>query len=308
MARIEELSDQNTDPVTAQTNPDTPFPIPRKSTIQDGSTTPSIPPIMDSVRSHSADEIVQMMKKTPLFMTNLDEGGGGEDDEENIQLEALRALQYEGTRAEIALGFKERGNEMVAEKRWKDAKEFYTKGILALKAPENTDTQSVNSIEESDKQQERQIEEACFINRALCNLELRTFLPPSISQPHPPTNPTQKENYRSTLHDTAQTLHLSPQNPKAHYRSSLALLHLSRHTEALDTCTRGLALTNPFLESTNTSKRPSAEHSAFLTLRTRILSSQSAAEAKETTRINEQERKKKEQLTLAAAIRARGIK
>ncbi|KAL8931886.1 MAG: hypothetical protein Q9211_006666, partial [Gyalolechia sp. 1 TL-2023] len=59
-------------------------------------------------------------------------------DEENIQVEALRALQYEGTRAEIAQGFKERGNEMVAEKRWKDAKEYYTKGLLALKAPKET--------------------------------------------------------------------------------------------------------------------------------------------------------------------------
>ena len=47
-------------------------------------------------------------------------------------LEAIKALQHEGTKAEVAQGFKERGNEMVAEKQWKDAKEFYTKGIAVL--------------------------------------------------------------------------------------------------------------------------------------------------------------------------------
>lgn len=90
--------------------------------------------------------------------------------EENIQLEALRALQYEGTRAEVALGFKERGNESVAEKRWKDAKEFYTKGILALKAPSQDD-----EADAAEKEKEKKVEEACYINRAFCNLELRRF-------------------------------------------------------------------------------------------------------------------------------------
>ncbi|KAL8994482.1 MAG: hypothetical protein Q9188_007053, partial [Gyalolechia gomerana] len=127
---------------------------------------------MDSVQSHSTDELVRMMKKIPLFMTNLDEAGGTDGEEENIQIEALRALQYEGTRAEIALGFKERGNEMVAEKRWKDAKEFYTKGILALKAPMDTDTNATEDDEEAEILKEKQVEEACYVNRSLCNLEL----------------------------------------------------------------------------------------------------------------------------------------
>ncbi|KAL8819354.1 MAG: hypothetical protein Q9223_002190, partial [Gallowayella weberi] len=134
MSRKEELPTSSN---SVSPPPDTPFPLPQKPTDRDASstTTPSLPPVMDSVRSHTAEEIVQMMKKTPLFMTNLEEApvGDGEAPEENVQLEALRALQYEGTRAEVALGFKERGNEMVAEKRWKDAKEFYTKGIAALK-------------------------------------------------------------------------------------------------------------------------------------------------------------------------------
>ena len=77
---------------------------------------------------------------------------------------------------------------MVAEKRWKDAKEFYTKGILALKKkPEQREGQSISSNtgddteQEKEREKERKIEEACYVNRALCNLELGTS---PISQIH----------------------------------------------------------------------------------------------------------------------------
>ncbi|KAL9579361.1 MAG: hypothetical protein Q9203_006731, partial [Teloschistes exilis] len=174
MARIEELDDGS--PVSNTAPPpstaETPFPLRPKPIEQDVTTTPSLPPAMDSVRSHTADEIVQMMKKTPLFMTDL--ADAADDQEENIELEAFKALQYEGTRAEIALGFKERGNEMVAEKRWGDAKEFYTKGIAALKAAPAAQVESPVSEDEQNKEREkeRKVEEACYVNRALCNLEL----------------------------------------------------------------------------------------------------------------------------------------
>lgn len=59
---------------TAQ--PLVPFPLPPKS--QDaGINLPSMPPQMESVRSHTADEIVGMMNKTPLFMTSLEDAGNG---------------------------------------------------------------------------------------------------------------------------------------------------------------------------------------------------------------------------------------
>ncbi len=68
---------------------------------------------------------------------------------------------------------------MVAEKRWKDAKEFYTKGILALKkTSEQQEGQSISKntgeepAQEKEKEKERKTEEACYVNRALCNLEL----------------------------------------------------------------------------------------------------------------------------------------
>ncbi|KAL8676395.1 MAG: hypothetical protein Q9224_007292, partial [Gallowayella concinna] len=276
-------------------------------------TTPSLPPVMDSVRSHTADEIVQMMKRTPLFMTNLQETPTGDDEaaEENIQLEALRALQYEGTRAEVALGFKERGNEMVAEKRWKDAKEFYTKGIVALKqTPKQSeepvtseDAERVREGEEEEREKEKKIEEACYVNRALCNLELK--------------------NYRSTLTDTSHTLHLFPQNTKAHYRSSLALSALTRYPEALDTITRGLALTSlPNTTTNNTSSSSSnpphqqqqnifpssAKHQAFRTLYSRISALKTAHDRKEAQRFTRAAQQKKEHEDLNAALAVRGIK
>ncbi|KAL8894088.1 MAG: hypothetical protein Q9192_004629, partial [Flavoplaca navasiana] len=305
MSRIEELPDSFNSSHTLPPSAETPFPIPAKSDTQNATsaTTPALPPAMDSVRSYSADEIVNMMKRTPLFMTEVDDlGGDGGAPSENIELEALRALQYEGTKAEIALGFKDRGNEMVGEKRWGDAREFYTKGIAALKRDSEAQTQGKGGDEggaekeghgeEEEREKERKIEEACYVNRALCNLELK--------------------NYRSTLHDTSHTLTLSPTNTKAHYRSTLALLALNNHTLALDTCDRGLALTSPspspsFPNSTSTIKQ-SAEHTAFQTLKSRILSAKHSADEQEKARTAAEQKKQKEQLTLNAAIAARGIK
>ena len=48
----------------------TPFPV-DASRLERNGTTPALPPHMASVRSHTADEVVQMMNRTPLFMTSL---------------------------------------------------------------------------------------------------------------------------------------------------------------------------------------------------------------------------------------------
>lgn len=98
----------------------------------------------------------------------------------------MRALQYEGTPAENAQNFKTQGNEMTKAKRWKDGQEFYTKGIAVLKqgrlsATKSSDRASIAPIQETDSekraelQAEQQVEEACYVNRALCNLELSTL-------------------------------------------------------------------------------------------------------------------------------------
>ena len=110
----------------------------------------------------------------------------------------MRALQYEGTRAEIAQNFREQGNEMARAKRWKDGKEYYTKGLAALKQPQSISPPAEDGEypttqvlkPETEAKKEKEIEEACYINRALCNLELRTF-PPSLGIPsNSPNTPT----------------------------------------------------------------------------------------------------------------------
>ncbi len=53
----------------------TPSPVKSNGERRHGTTTPSLPPQMASVRSHTTDEIMQMMSKTPLFMTSLDDAG-----------------------------------------------------------------------------------------------------------------------------------------------------------------------------------------------------------------------------------------
>jgi len=136
-----------------------------------------MPQVMADVKKLSVDELVKEMNRMPLFMTSLDEtdGEGGE----NVALEALKALAYEGTRAEIAENFRQQGNECARAKQWTDAKEFYTKAIAALKGPHGTrdpDAEGPGVIEvELDEEEEAKkeivIEEACYVNRALCNLE-----------------------------------------------------------------------------------------------------------------------------------------
>jgi len=86
-------------------------------------------------------------------------------------LDAIRALQYEGTKVEIAQVFKEQGNEMVKDKKWGDAKEFYTKAIAVL--TDKSEAKWEKGADPGlDAKKEKELEEQCFTNRALCNLEL----------------------------------------------------------------------------------------------------------------------------------------
>jgi small subunit ribosomal protein S7e len=59
---------------------------------------------------------------------------------------------------EVAQNFKEQGNEYFRGKKYREALGFYTQGVDAK--PDNT-----------------RVKEALLLNRAACNLELRTSLP-----------------------------------------------------------------------------------------------------------------------------------
>lgn len=179
---------------TAMLNSVSPFPAKASSTPTSTDPSAPMPPAMANTKQYTTDELLAELNRTPLFMTSL-------DSEENVDLEALKALAYEGTKAEVAGNFREQGNECAKLKQWKDAREYYDKALAVLKhgVPKalesgdgsaemdlgnNKDAVDDKAIdadvgneeevdEEAEKKKEKDIEEASYVNRALCNLELR---------------------------------------------------------------------------------------------------------------------------------------
>lgn len=147
----------------------------------------------------TVDEVVKEMKKLPFFMTELDE----EAEVDNEHIDALKALVYEGEPDEIALNFKNQGKDCYKAKKFHDAIAFYTK---ALEVKSGVDD----------------IEVACYVNRAACNLELK--------------------NYRKCINDCRLALARSPRNIKAVYRSARAYLAVDRIDEAIDIANYGLSI------------------------------------------------------------------
>ncbi|KAF1848503.1 TPR repeat protein-like protein [Cucurbitaria berberidis CBS 394.84] len=238
-----------------------------------------MPPAMAEVKSQSVDELLKEMNRMPLFMTQLDEtdGEGGE----NLALEALKAMAYEGTRAEVAENFRQQGNECARAKQWVDAKEFYNKAIAALKGPQNhrdpdaagPDVIEVELDEEEEAKKEKVIEEACYVNRALCNLE--------------------KKNYRSCILDCAATLRVNPSNIKAFYRSGTACLALDKLLEATWACGRGLAI--------------DSNNAPLIALHTKIAARKAYIESVEKARRAREEKAASERATLNLALKSRNI-
>ncbi|KIW80790.1 hypothetical protein Z517_07407 [Fonsecaea pedrosoi CBS 271.37] len=266
MSQIEELPDDFDEHVSLN---DAPKNLPSIEELYDQHISAS-GPSQNQMSSKSFEEIVQDMSKTPLFMNSLDEATT--DDGENIMLEAIKALQNEGTKAEVAQGFKERGNEMVAEKKWKDAREFYTKGLAVL-TTKDEDKWDKPEDETAEETLRVLLHEQLLVNRARCNLELR--------------------NYRSTIQDSAAALRINPANIKAHYRSASALLALDKVLEALDVASRGFKL-----DPTNT---------ALKKLLDQIRSRMAVKEAEDRRRLAELRRKQQEKAALDAALKARKI-
>ncbi|KAF3045217.1 hypothetical protein E8E12_010804 [Didymella heteroderae] len=242
---------------------------------------PEMPPAMAEIKQQSAEEVLAEMNRMPLFMTTLDEtdGEGGE----NPLLEAMKALAYEGTRYEVAENFRQQGNDCARAKQWNDAKEFYDKAIAALKGPQRkpdpeADAKGGQVIEveldeEEEAKKEKVVEEASYVNRALCNLE--------------------KKNYRSCINDCASTLRLNPSNIKAYYRSGTACLALDKLAEAKDACEFGLKL-----DPSNAPMKALAEK----------IEKRSAYIAKvESDRKAREDKIKSEKATLDLALKARNV-
>ncbi|MCJ1355018.1 MAG: hypothetical protein MMC33_005009 [Icmadophila ericetorum] len=192
--------------------------------------TPALPLGLATVSSASVDEVTAELKKSPFFATS-----AADIDPDNPEYEAFRALQYEGTRLEIAEGFRENGNEMARAKKWADGKEYYTKALEVLKKGgpgQDIDGKELEGIDrEKEINMEKECEEKCLVNRALCHLELK--------------------NYRSCNLDCQSALLLSPSNIKAHYRLAQAQLALKTLSSALAAAQSGLSLdpTNTLLKT-----------------------------------------------------------
>ncbi|KAF7317097.1 hypothetical protein HMN09_00444400 [Mycena chlorophos] len=142
------------------------------------------------------EETMADLDTVPLFMKSLPD-----EPADDPMIAALQSIAYEGTPDEIALNFKDQGNEYFKGKRHREALGFYTQGIDA-------------------KPTDVALREALLCNRAACNLELK--------------------NYGTVLRDCSQALSLNPRSSKAFYRSASALLSLDRVDEALDCCDRCL--------------------------------------------------------------------
>ena len=162
-----------------------------------GPNDPALPSQLSEFKDKSTDEVFAELNKMPFFMTKLDESG------ENTELEALKALAYEGEPHEVAENFKNQGNDLYKVKRFKDARELYTKGVDVICG--------------NDK-----INEALFANRAACELELK--------------------NYRRCINDCKMALSINPKNLKCYFRMGKAFLSLDKLEEAQEAADFGLKI------------------------------------------------------------------
>lgn len=152
---------------------------------------PELPPQLSDLARKTPEEVMDELNRLPLFMSQLDEtdGEGGE----NMGLEALKSLAYDGEPDEVATNFKNQGNDCFKFKQYKNAIQYYTQ---ALDVECGVDSINV----------------ALYVNRAACNLELK--------------------NYRRCIEDCKKALLLDESNVKACYRAGKAFLAVERYEDA----------------------------------------------------------------------------
>ena len=250
---------------------------------------PDLPPDMAALKDQSVDEIARDLKRAPIFMTSLDDAPA---DEPNDDLEAIKALMYDGTRLENAENFREQGNEFARARKWADGKEHYTKGLAALRV-ERKDG-DVGEAEENGK--ETALKAVLLVNRALCHLELRTSARFDCHAALLSGALLIRDlgNYRSCTLDCRAALEIDPQNTKAYYRSAAAFLALDKLDEATAACEAGLLV--------------DASNAALLELKAKVNAKVETQTAAVRRRAQETEQKHKEAAALASALKARKIR
>ncbi|KAJ1964883.1 HSP70/90 co-chaperone [Dipsacomyces acuminosporus] len=151
-----------------------------------------------ATRNMDSASIEKELNKIPLFMQHLPDS-----EEENVAIEALKSLAYDGPPEEIAENFKDQGNECFKAGKYAEAADFYTKGL----EPEHDN---------------RDLKVSLLTNRAAANLHLH--------------------NYGRVLRDCSEALRLKPETPKALFRSAKACLALAKFEEAVECCRWGLGM------------------------------------------------------------------
>ena len=142
----------------------------------------------------------EQLNETPFFMTKLPD-----NIEDNVKLQALQALLYDGTPEENAANFKDQGNEAfkIGRSGYKDALVFYTKGI-------NQGPDDVLLMAQ------------LYNNRSAVQLAVK--------------------NYGFAVRDAVLSISLDQSNVKAFWRASKASLALLKCAEAETFCKKGLEL------------------------------------------------------------------
>lgn len=196
------MSDANTTPVPASENkPQEHISEWERRRYVPKAGEPALPPQLAEYSNKTTDEVIEELNRLPFFMTKLDESDG--EGGENINLEALKSLAYEGDPDEIATNFKNQGNNCYKFKKYKDAIIFYTKGLeVDCRVPA--------------------IDSALYLNRAACNLELK--------------------NYRRCIEDCKKVLMIDEKNIKACFRSGRAFFAIEKFDEAIKILEYGLSV------------------------------------------------------------------
>lgn len=142
----------------------------------------------------------EQLNETPFFMTQLPENM-----EDNVKLQALQALLYDGTAEENAANFKDQGNEAFKRGRpgYQDALVFYTKGI-------------------DQKPNDPLLIAQLYNNRAAVHLALK--------------------NFGFAARDAALSISSDQSNVKAFWRAAKASLALEKIPEAIKFCSKGLEI------------------------------------------------------------------
>lgn len=155
--------------------------------------------------------------KHPLFAEDT------EDLEGHPLTEAFRVLREEDkTLVELALLYKEEGNDWVkknTKKSFSEAYDRYSHAITFLDKADKARLAGTECIPDQNVNL-KEVRSQIMSNRALASLRLL--------------------NFGSCVKDCSIAIDLCPQNLKAHYRKCKALIQLKKYTECLDACKEGL--------------------------------------------------------------------